>query len=119
MKALVDQTMSARKTSVQNKVWACLDPNNTGSTTGHKIVEVLSLKESIDNVLDSWPQTKGGNLDGVISRDEYWSRVLELAQMLPNDDRYVRVICMYWGVCENVDGHVDQKEAYRVIALMR
>ena len=55
MKALVDQTMSARKTSVQNKVWACLDPNNTGSTTGHKIAEVLSLKESIDNVLDSWP----------------------------------------------------------------
>ena len=39
--------------------------------------------------------------------------------MIPNDDRYVRVVCMYWGVGADADDGIDHKAAYGVIALMR
>ena len=39
--------------------------------------------------------------------------------MYPNDDRYVQNFATYWGISEDADGHIDQKEAYGVIALMR
>ena len=32
-----------------------------------------------DKMLSFWPTIKGGNLAGVVTREEYWQRALELA----------------------------------------
>lgn len=40
------------------------------------------MKEWIDRVLDSWPSTKGGNLNGVVTKDEFWQSSREAFMMI-------------------------------------
>lgn len=79
----------------------------------------MTQKENQDWVLDYWPATSGRNLAGVISKEEHWQGALEFAQMVPNDERFVRTTCAFWGVSEDSHGGIDEKEAYGIIALMR
>ena len=34
-------------------------------------------------------------------------RLCEVAQMIPNDDRFVNLVSEYWNVYEDADGHID------------
>ena len=58
-------------------------------------------------------------MSATVSKEEYYDRIYELAQLLPNDDRFVRENALHWGVSPDIDDHVDFKAAYGVIALMR
>ena len=54
------------------KVWVKLDPNGTGECTGQCMLDALVDKEYYGQItLNLFPGTKGGNVEGKVSMDEF------------------------------------------------
>ena len=98
--------MSARKVAIVEKIWALLDPNGTGETTGQILSDKLINKAAVEPTLNAFEGTAGGKLDGKVSVDEFLQTNREISMIVANDDTFVKYSEDNWPVKEQADSSV-------------
>lgn len=106
---LSDTKLSKRKSDIIEKLWANLDKccNNSGEITGQCISDNLKDPSKLDDALNLFPETAGGNLEGKVSFDDFLQYHRELAMKVPNDEYFVKAVEGFWkSVTEQGDASV-------------
>ena len=80
----------------------------------------MSDPAKLDGALNLFAGTKGGNLEGKISIDEFLQYHRELAMTIPNDEYFARAIeSTFKSVQEAGDASIKMNNVMQVIKLMR
>lgn len=118
--ALADGNLSARKQKLVDKVWAQLDAEGAGKCKGSDLVACLRDPDGMkEYVLNLFAQTKGGELSGNVSKDEFYEHCKEVSTQCPDDTSYVAKVESVWAVTEDEDAPLDNIRVMHLLGLMR
>ena len=101
------------------KLWCLLDKDGTGQCKGSDIAACLKDEKVQSMVLDLFAGTKGGNLEGCVSKAEFWLVMQEGSTQYPDDGTFCAGIEEYWKVTEDGDAPLDNIRAMHLLGLMR
>jgi hypothetical protein len=85
--------MSQRACNIVASAWSAI--TNGDEATGDQLV---AANRSKDNVLDNFICTRGNNLNGRVSRQEFEKYYSEVFTAVPSDEYFVRQVESTWGV---------------------
>lgn len=69
--------------------------------------------------LNQFEQTKNGNLDGVITREEFDKAFQDLAVCVPSEEYCIKKICETWGVSEDDFIYVSKERIEEIMKIFR
>ena len=76
--------------------WCKITGAKGGCATGKQIADALKDSSACDLVLNLFDGTKGGNIDGQVSWDEFCLLYREVAVQVPNDEYFENLISSQW-----------------------
>lgn len=101
------------------KLWGLLDKEGSGKCKGSDIAACLKDEKIIPFVLDFYAETKGGNQEGSVSKEEFWRVMQEGSTKYPDDGTFIAGVEEYWKVTEDGDAPLDNIRAMHLLGLMR
>lgn len=90
------------------KAWDQTGRHGHNDCTGHDIKSAFRKPEFLDSFLDFFPNTKGGNLDGTLTKDQFEKAFVELQICVPDLSMCITKIKEIWGVDEHASASVDR-----------
>lgn len=69
--------------------------------------------------LNQFEQTKNGNLDGVVTREEFDKAFQDLAVCVPSEEYCIKKICETWGVSEDDFIYVSKERIEEIMKIFR
>lgn len=93
---LTDKTLSKNKQIIVEAAWNKITGTKGGCATGQQLVDALCDQSACDLCLNCFEGTKGGNLGGQVSWDEFCLLYREVAVQVPNDEYFEKLVSSQW-----------------------
>lgn len=80
----------------------------------------MKNKENATDVLEVFPGTKGGNISGIVTSNDFEQYSREISTFVPNDDYFVKYFeNLFEGVSEDIEITLTKKNMMHQLGLFR
>lgn len=117
--AMGEVQLTPRVKVLVQKAWDETGRHGHHDCTGHDIKAGFKREALLAHFLDQFESTKGGNLDGVITRDQFDCAFKDLQMCVPNEEYCIQKIKETWGVRESAAAAVDKCRVDDIVKMFR